>query len=139
MTFREKQAELVERVNGLGDCFDQYAYLISQAAELPAMPKNLHTEKELVAGCQSRVWIHVSARPDGTILLQADSDTLIMKGILHLFAGLIEGCAPGEVIKDPWDFLGKTELTVTFPSSRMAGIESIVRRIKSEAARLLRK
>lgn len=45
MTFREKQAELVERVNGLGDCFDQYAYLISQAAELPAMPKNLHTEK----------------------------------------------------------------------------------------------
>lgn len=136
MTFREKQVALVERVNALGDCFNQYAYLISRAAELPLMPEHLHTEERLVKGCQSQVWIHVSLKPNGTLFLQADSDTLIMKGILELFADLMQGSMPEDIMNDPWDFLEKTELTVTFPSSRRVGIESIVQRIKTEAAGL---
>lgn len=136
MTFQEKQAALAARINGVGDCFDQYAYLIALAAELPPMPECLRTEDRQVEGCQSRVWVHVSVCPDGTLVLQADSDTLIMKGILRLFADLIEGCRPEEVVHAPWDFLEQTELTVTFPTSRKVGIGSIVGRIRAEAARL---
>ncbi|MGM9606279.1 MAG: SufE family protein [Oscillospiraceae bacterium] len=136
MTFHEKQAKLVEQVNGLGDCFNQYAYLISCAAALPPLPEELHTEEHLVKGCQSQVWIHLAARADGTLYLQADSDTLILKGILKLFAGLVDGCTPKEIMDDPWDFLEKTELTVTFPSSRTVGISSIVQKIKTDAAAL---
>lgn len=136
MTLYEKQAALVERVNRLGDCFNQYAYLVSRAAQLPEMPEEYHTEDYLVKGCQSQVWVRLSICEKGTLQIMADSDTLIMKGILELFSGLVEGIKPEDVIDNPWDFLSQTELTAAFPSSRVVGIASIIRKIKDDAAAL---
>lgn len=136
MTLRERQAVLVEQVNRLGDCFDQYAFLVSRAALLPRAPDGLHAEEYLVKGCQSRVWLRLSGDGDGALHLEADSDTLILKGVLELFAGLVAGSTPEEIAADPWDFLDRTELTVTFPSARMAGLASIVQRIRDAAAAL---
>ncbi|MCD8331401.1 MAG: SufE family protein [Oscillospiraceae bacterium] len=133
MNFREKQWAFVNRINAMGDCFNQYAYLISQAAALAPMDAAAHIPENLVQGCQSRVWLEVSPEPDGTLSLSADSDTLIIKGILAIFADLIRGCSPEEISTDDWTFLSDTELTVTFSSSRLAGIGAVVCRIRELA------
>ncbi len=64
MTLEEKQEQLIAQINAIGDCFDQYSYLIVRSHDLPPYPEEYRTEEYLVKGCQSKVWIH-TAFPDG--------------------------------------------------------------------------
>ena len=59
MTLSEKQNAMIAEINGLGDCFEQYSYLLVKSQELPSMPENLHNGETLVPGCQSKVWLSV--------------------------------------------------------------------------------
>lgn len=57
MTLQEKQENMIREINSLGDCFDQYSYLIFKASQLPPLPEAQRTNARLVSGCQSRVWL----------------------------------------------------------------------------------
>ena len=57
MTLSEKQNAMIAEINRLGDCFEQYSYLLVKSQELPSMPENLHIGETLVPGCQSKVWL----------------------------------------------------------------------------------
>lgn len=132
MTLQEKQDALVNEINGLGDCFDQYSYLIFRAGNLPGLPEEKKTEDNLIRGCQSIVWAEIRVTDD-RIQYQADSETLIIKGILAIIADLVDGTPVEEICTTPIDILDRTELAVTFESERMAGIQSILRQIKEIA------
>lgn len=130
MTLSEKQNAMIAEINGLGDCFEQYSYLLVKSQELPSMPENLHNDETLVPGCQSKVWLSVRAS-QGRVYFDADSDTLILKGVLELLRELLWGEEIGEVSALHITLFTETELAATFTSDRNTGVREIIRRISS--------
>ena len=84
MTINEKQDEIIEEFEGLTDWMDRYAYIIDLGNSLPVYPESEKTPANLIEGCQSRVWIFAKKNDDGTIHFDADSDAIIVKGIVTL-------------------------------------------------------
>ena len=84
MTINEIQDEIIEEFDGLTDWMDRYAYIIELGEALPPLPDAEKTPANLIEGCQSRVWITADKDPDGNINFKADSDALIVKGIVAL-------------------------------------------------------
>lgn len=132
MTLQEKQEKLAEEINAMGDCLDQYSYLVYRSGALPALPKEDKTETNLVRGCQSIVWAKISVT-NGVVHFQADSETLIIKGVLAVLADLVDGTAAAEITETPIDIFERTELAVSFESERLGGIRSILQKIMQTA------
>ncbi len=136
MTLAEKQSQLIQSINALGDCFDQYSYLIVRSNDLPSFPEEYRQNKNLVKGCQSKVWLHMQINANSSFHLDADSDALILKGILAILTELVEGAPVAEVAALEWNILDCTELGATFTSARSAGMRQTLSTI-SEAAKQL--
>lgn len=132
MTLEEKQEQLIAQINAIGDCFDQYSYLIVRSHDLPPYPEEYRTEEYLVKGCQSKVWIH-TAFPDGVLRLDCDSDALILKGVLAILHDLAEGASARELAELEWSFLDRTELGATFTSARSAGMRRVLQTLHQDA------
>jgi len=132
MTIAGRQDAIVETINSLGDGFEQYSYLIFRAGQLPPMTSEYKTDEALVAGCQSIVWLRLNV-VDGIMNMQADSDTLIIKGILAILAEIVDGCDANELISTPITVLERTDLAATFESERLTGIRSILKSIRDRA------
>ena len=133
MTLTERQARLIERVNALGDCLDQYHYLITCAGKLPLMAPEHRTGTYLVKGCQSKVWLYLRDE-NGRLYMEADSDALTLKGVLSLLVELVNGAALDEIAHMGFNFLQQTELSVSFTSERMVGMRSVMDRITAFAS-----
>ena len=137
MTIAERESALAEEISAVGDVFDQYSWLVARSAELAPLPEALRRDENLVAGCQSRVWLALLPRPDGTLHLAADSDTLILRGVLAVLAELAGGRSAAEIAAAPLDPFRGTDLKLTFTAERAAGLELISKRIQKEASALL--
>ncbi|MBR2520709.1 MAG: SufE family protein [Oscillospiraceae bacterium] len=127
------QEALIDEFQELGDGFEQYAYLIELAAMLPIMAPEEKTDGRLVRGCHSRVWLDMRAQ-DGRFYAMADSDTLIIKGVLYLLKKLFDGRPLAEVAAAEVRFLEKTEISATFGPDRQKGIGYVIRAMQSFAA-----
>lgn len=132
MTLQEKQIRLRDEVNALGDCLEQFSYLTTAAGELPRLRDELRSPEYLVSGCQSKVWLCISFLR-GRIHLDADSDTLLLKGVLYLLLSLLEGCPAQEVAETEITCFHETELLASFTESRNHGFRSILATIRREA------
>jgi len=132
MTLEEKQTRMIAEINKLGDCFEQYAYLIFKSGQLPPMPEALRTDENLVSGCQSVVWLSLSVA-DGRMYLEAATDTLIIAGVLQILRELLEGEPAAEIAGLNIRLFSETELSATFTSDRNTGVKSILKRIQETA------
>ncbi len=130
MTLAKRQEQMIREICSLGDAFDQYAYLLVKAQLLPVLPEEQRREEALVAGCQSRVWLYVREEA-GRIRFQADSDTLLLRGVLQLLTELLDGQPAEEVAALPLRLFSETELGATFTSDRNTGIRTILSRIRA--------
>ena len=92
----EKQAKIAREFQELGDGFEQYAYLIELSVALPPLPEEKKTDDRLVKGCQSHVWLDLRTE-DSAFAFDADSDTLILKGVLYLLREIFNGQQPEAV------------------------------------------
>ncbi|MCD8099667.1 MAG: SufE family protein [Oscillospiraceae bacterium] len=117
----------------MGDAFGQYAYLIEMSAALPEYPQEYRTEEHLVKGCQSKVWLHTYHTADGLFAFDADSDTLIIKGVLFILQTIFNGKPPQEVASAKVWIFEQTDIMVTFNSDRQKGIGYIIRRLQELA------
>ena len=131
-TLKERQDDLVAEINGLGDCFEQFSYLLFRAGNLPEMKASQKTTENRIRGCQSVVWADIRVE-DGILYFSADSETLIIKGVLAIFAELLDGTPVEEIRNTPIDILERTELAVTFESERTIGIKSVLRQVGQAA------
>lgn len=122
-------AQLRSEFDSLPDGFARYSYLVELAALLPAPPEGLRQEQNLYRGCQSQVWLAVSAE-NGTVRLDADSDTLLIRGVLCLYRDLLDGRAADEVLDARFDLLQELPLTEHFSSRRTAGIAGLLGEIQ---------
>lgn len=113
----------------LPDSFSRYAYLVELAALLPEADEELRQAGHLYSGCQSSVWLLPEVKR-GKVVLRADSDTLILRGILYLFSVLLEGETPEAVRSARFDLLAELGIGEHFNSQRTLGIGGMLQEIQ---------
>ena len=123
-----------EDLEFLDDWEERYRYIIDLGKQLPAMPEDLRTEERFVRGCQSQVWIDSEVR-DGKILLEADSDAHIVRGLLGVVLAAYNHKTPADIIAfDIDDYFTQIDLIKHLSPTRGNGLRSMVERIKAIAA-----
>ena len=129
-SFQEQQNRLIEDICSTGDVLSQYSYLVELSARLPHMPDGAKEDAKKVEKCQSQVWIRGKRDGDG-VFFEADSDTLIVRGVLYLMLSLVNGRGFDEVSSCEFDFVNETELKEAFSDVRLNGFGAIENSIQS--------
>ena len=129
MNIKEKQEALVDEFSMFDDWMDKYAYLIELGKDLPVIDEQYKDKQHLITGCQSRVWLHAELS-DGNIVLTADSDAVITKGIVSLLIRVLSGHKPEEIVKADFSFLDEIGLKQHLSPTRANGLQSMVRQIQ---------
>ncbi len=132
-TLEQAQRKLVDDINATGDILFQYTYLIERAKELPSFDERKQAAARKVAGCQSNVWV-ITRVEDGAARIEADSDTLIVRGLLALIIELFDGRSVDEIMEARVNVLTETELSEAFSEERMAGFGAIIKTIRQALA-----
>lgn len=133
MTINEIQDQIIEEFEAYDDFMDRYAYIIELGALLPSMPDVLKSPDNKIDGCQSRVWIDGSLAADGTMVLQADSDSSIVKGLIALLVRVLGGQRPDDVASAELYFIDRIGLHDHLSPTRSNGLLAMVKRIKALA------
>ena len=105
-TINEIQDEIVEEFSDFDDWMDKYQLLIDLGSEQEPIDEKYKNEQNLIDGCQSRVWLQADL-VDGKIIFQAESDALIVKGIVTLLIKVLSGHTPDEILNADLYFIEK--------------------------------
>jgi cysteine desulfuration protein SufE len=129
MTIQERAQKIVDEFRPLTDWEDRYKKLIEWGKNLPDLPDALKSEDAKVKGCQSQVWIH-GRLEDGKVIFQADSDALLVRGLVALLLKVYSGSTPAEILVFPPDFVREIGLESKLSPSRANGLFSMIKQIK---------
>jgi len=138
-TINEIQDEIIEEFSGLDDWMDKYQLLIDLGNEQEPLDEKYKTEQNLIDGCQSRVWLQadlVDGETDGTakrILFKAESDALIVKGIVSLLIRVLSGHTPQEILDADLYFISQIGLREHLSPTRSNGLLAMVRQMRAYA------
>ena len=129
MTIDEIQEEIVEEFTGLDDWMDRYQLLIDLGNEQPPLNEAYKTEQNLIDGCQSRVWLQADL-VDGKIVFQAESDALIVKGIVTLLIRVLSNHTPQEIVDADLFFIDRIGLREHLSPTRSNGLRAMLKQMK---------
>lgn len=132
MTINEAQDEVIEEFNDFTDWMDKYQLLIDLGGELNALGEQYKNDDNLIDGCQSRVWIQCNVK-DCQLFFTADSDALIVKGIIALLIKVLSGHTAKEILDADLYFIDRIGLKDHLSPTRSNGLLAMVKRIKSYA------
>ena len=132
MTINELQDNVIEEFSVFDDWMDKYALLIDLGNSLPPLDEKYKTEQNLIEGCQSRVWLQADD-VDGKIVFKAESDALIVKGIIALLIKVLSGHTADEILKADLYFIDKIGLKEHLSPTRSNGLLSMVKQIRMYA------
>lgn len=139
MTIEDIQEEIISEFAELEDWMDKYQLLIDLGTEQETIDDKYKTEENLIDGCQSRVWLVVSEaknEDDKTVLhFSAESDALIVKGIISLLIRVYNDRTPEEILKSEPYFIDMIGLKEHLSPTRSNGLLAMVKRIKLSALR----
>ena len=131
-TINELQDEIVDEFLELDDWVDRYQLLIDMGGELEPMDDSMKTEQNLIDGCQSRVWINADCI-DGRLVMTAESDALIVKGIIALLLRVLNNQAPRDILDSELYFIDRIGLRDHLSPTRSNGLLAMVKRIHDYA------
>jgi cysteine desulfuration protein SufE len=132
MTINEKQDEIIEEFTELDDWMDRYQLLIDLGNEQEPLNEKYKTESNLIDGCQSRVWLQCD-EVDGKLIFQAESDALIVKGIIALLIKVLSGHTPDEILNADLYFIPQIGLKEHLSPTRSNGLLAMVKQIRMYA------
>lgn len=132
MTINEIQDEIIEEFAEFDDWMDKYQLLITMGEEQEPLPAELKTEQNLIDGCQSRVWLVCDER-EGKLQFRAESDALIVKGIVSLLIRVVTGHTPQEILDADLYFIPQIGLTEHLSPTRSNGLLAMVKQIRMYA------
>lgn len=132
MTINEAQDEVIEEFNDFTDWMDKYQMLIDLGSELDALDEQHKNDSNLIDGCQSRVWIQCDVK-EGRLFFTADSDALIVKGIIALLIQVLSGHTAKEILDANLYFIDRIGLREHLSPTRSNGLFAMVKRIKAYA------
>ena len=132
MTINEEQDEVVEEFSDFTDWMDKYQLLIDLGNEEKPLDPKYKVESNLIDGCQSRVWLQADYE-DGKIVFSAESDALIVKGIIALLIRVLSGHTPDDILNADLYFIDKIGLKEHLSPTRSNGLLSMVKQIRMYA------
>ena len=121
MTINEAQDEVIEEFSDFTDWMDKYQLLIDLGNELQPLDPKYKTEDNLIDGCQSRVWLRAEMK-EGLLYFTAESDALIVKGIIALLIRVLSGHTPQEIASADLYFIGRIGLSEPLSPTRANGL-----------------
>lgn len=130
MTIEETQQEVIEEFEGFDDWMDKYQVLIDLGNEQKPLPAEYKVESNLIDGCQSRVWLQADLTPEGTIHFQAESDALIVKGIVALLIRVLDNHTPDEILSADLHFIEDIGLKDHLSPTRSNGLLAMLKQMK---------
>lgn len=128
-TINEVQNEIIEEFSTFDDWMDRYALLIELGNSLEKLDEKYKVENNLIEGCQSRVWLHADS-VDGKIMLSAESDAVIVKGIIALLIRVLSNYTPDEILNADLYFIDKIGLREHLSPTRSNGLVSMIKQIR---------
>ncbi|WP_025069418.1 SufE family protein [Bacteroides propionicifaciens] len=129
MTIEELQEEVIEEFSDFDDWMDRYQLLIDLGNDVPPLDPKYKTEQNLIQGCQSRVWLQADL-VDGNIIYQAESDALIVKGIVALLMRVLSGHTPDEILNANLHFIDDIGLKEHLSPTRSNGLLAMVKQMR---------
>lgn len=128
-TIDQVQQEIIDEFSLYGDWMDKYSFIIEQGNALEPLDEKYKTPENIIKGCQSRVWLQTDYR-DGKLFFQAESDAIIVKGLLALVLKIFNGRTPDEIINTDLRFMKEIGLTEHLSPTRSNGLLSVIKQIR---------
>ena len=132
MTINEIQDEIIDEFSGFDDWMDKYQLLIDLGNEQEPLDEKYKTESNLIDGCQSRVWLRCDY-VDGKLNFTAESDALIVKGIVALLIRVLSGHTPKEIMDADLYFIDRIGLKDHLSPTRSNGLLAMMKQMKMYA------
>lgn len=132
MTINEIQDEVIEEFGDIEDWMDKYQMLIDLGSEQEPIEDRYKTDNNLIDGCQSRVWLQADM-VDGKIHFQAESDALIVKGIIALLIKVMNDRTPDEILESELYFIDKIGLKEHLSPTRSNGLLAMIKKMRMYA------
>ena len=132
MAINDIQDEIIEEFSAFDDWMDKYQLLIDLGNEQPPLDEKYKTESNLIDGCQSRVWLQADY-VDGKVELTAESDALIVKGIIALLIRVLSGQTPEDILDSELYFIDEIGLKDHLSPTRSNGLLAMVKQIRMYA------
>ena len=129
MTINEIQDQIIEEFSELDDWMDKYQLLIDLGSEQEPLPEEYKTDSNLIDGCQSRVWLQAE-EVDGRLVFQAESDALIVKGIVSLLVQVLSGHTAEEIADADLYFIEEIGLKEHLSPTRSNGLVAMVKQMR---------
>ncbi len=131
-TINELQDEVINEFSDFDDWMDKYQLLIDLGNEQEPLDEKYKTEQNLIDGCQSRVWLQADW-VEGKIIFQAESDALIVKGIIALLIKVLSGHTPDEILNADLYFIDRIGLKEHLSPTRSNGLLAMVKQMRMYA------
>lgn len=128
-TIKEIQDEIILEFNDFDDWLDRYQLLIDLGSEQEPLPAEYKTDNNLIEGCQSRVWLQADY-VDGKVLFCAESDALIVKGIVSLLIKVYSGHTPDEILDNEPYFVEAIGLKEHLSPTRSNGLLAMIKQMR---------
>ena len=132
MTINEIQDEIIAEFSDFDDWMDRYQMLIDMGSEQEALEEKYKTEQNLIDGCQSRVWLQADL-VDGMVHFRAESDALIVKGIVALLVRVLSDHTPQEILDAELYFIDRIGLHEHLSPTRSNGLSAMLKQMKLSA------
>ena len=131
-TINELQDEIIEQFSDFDDWMDRYQLLIDLGSEQKPLDEQYKTEQNLIDGCQSRVWLQADLI-DGQVVFQAESDALIVKGVVSLLVEVLSGHSPQEILDADLYFIERIGLQEHLSPTRSNGLLAMIKQMRMYA------
>lgn len=131
-TIRDTEREIVEEFALFDSWDDKYEYIIDLGKKLPVLAQEHKKDENKVRGCQSTVWL-VASLKDGKVFFEADSDAVIVKGLISMLIRVLSGRTPDEILEAPLHFINEIGMTTHLAQTRSNGLLSMVKQMKNYA------
>lgn len=128
-TINNIQDEIIDEFSGLTDWMDKYAYIIELGNAVEALEEKHKTPDNIIEGCQSRVWL-VADENDGKIEFRADSDAIIVKGLISLLIRVFSDHTPDEILEADLYFLKEIGLQEHLSPTRSNGLLAMIKQMR---------
>lgn len=133
MTIDQTQDEIIEEFSEVDDWMDRYSMIIDLGNSLPPIDGKYKTPDHIIEGCQSRVWLNADMTPEGTVSYTADSDAIIVKGIIALLIKVLNGHTPDEILGTDLRFIDRIGLAEHLSPTRSNGLLAMLKQMRAYA------
>lgn len=131
-TIAQIEEEIVDEFSLFDSWDEKYEYIIDLGKRLPPLDQQYKIEENIVKGCQSTVYLTADYR-DGKVFFLADSDAIIVKGLVSMLVRVLSGHTPDEIISAPLGFINQIGMTSHLAQTRSNGLLAMVKQMKNYA------